>query len=412
MRRVRFDDRAIARFRSTLVEPSGTSWISRSRALGCAIVTFTLIAHAGEATGSFPRGTGPVVRGVRTVSLREVDTRESSVMNSAHGVMMASVFAMAPIAQSAELLVPEQFQSVAQAVAAAVQGDVVSVASGTYSIGSLVLPDVSFTIRGRATAGATVLTGVDIQVLGGASVRSIANLTVQGCSGYGAIRVNGATLNLDSVNLESNQVHAVFLDHGATLNSNNCRIANNPRGGFVYVNCTWNATDCAFESNGYTTAYGGAVGIHVGSGGTFTRCRFIGNASAQGGAIGLSFSGSRLFDECYFEGNESADGAVWWTEFGASGVLRNSILCGHSQADLHGTWVDGGGNQFFPKGCNPPCPSDLVADGTVNAADMAIVLNFWGTNGSQFPGVDIDGDGVVNGSDLAAVLNSWGPCPQ
>ena len=58
------------------------------------------------------------------------------------------------------------------------------------------------------------------------------------------------------------------------------------------------------------------------------------------------------------------------------------------------------------------CDSDLVGDGTVNAADMAIVLNFWGTNGSLFPGVDIDGDGVVNGSDLAAVLNAWGPCPQ
>ena len=58
------------------------------------------------------------------------------------------------------------------------------------------------------------------------------------------------------------------------------------------------------------------------------------------------------------------------------------------------------------------CNADLVVDQTVNAADMAIVLNFWGTNGSQFPGVDIDGDGVVNGSDLAAVLNAWGPCPQ
>jgi len=58
------------------------------------------------------------------------------------------------------------------------------------------------------------------------------------------------------------------------------------------------------------------------------------------------------------------------------------------------------------------CVADLVVDQTVNAADMAIVLNFWGTNGSQFPGVDIDGDGIVSGSDLAAVLNAWGPCPQ
>lgn len=180
----------------------------------------------------------------------------------------------------------------------------------------------------------------------------------------------------------------------------------------MYVNSMWNATDCIFESNGYTTAYGGAIGIHVGSGCNFTRCSFIGNSSAQGGAIGLSFSGNRIFDECFFEGNTSPDGAVWWTEFGASGLLRNSTLCGHSPADLVGTWIDGGGNHFFPKGCNPRCPADLVADATVNAADMAIVLNFWGTDGTQFPGVDIDGDGTVGGSDLAAVLNAWGPCPQ
>ena len=333
-------------------------------------------------------------------------------MSPAQGMMLASVFAVGSIAHGAELLVPEQFQTLAKAVSAAAQGDVISVASGSYNIGTLVLPDVAFTIRGRGNAGETVLTGIDVQVLGGTSIRSMANLTLQGCSGYGAVRVDRATLNLESVNLESNQVHAVFLDHNATLNTTNCRISGNLRGGFVYVNSIWNATDCTFESNGYAAAYGGAVGFHIGSGCTFTRCSFIGNSASQGGAIGLSFSGTRLFEDCYFEGNASADGAVWWTEFGASGVLRNSVLCGHSPADLRGGWVDGGGNQFFPKGCNPPCSADLVIDGTVNGADMAIVLNFWGTDRSQFPGVDIDGDGTVGGSDLAAVLNAWGPCPQ
>jgi len=92
--------------------------------------------------------------------------------------------------------------------------------------------------------------------------------------------------------------------------------------------------------------------------------------------------------------------------------LKNSVLCGHSPSDIHGSWIDGGGNQFFPKGCTPPCPADFVDDGTVNAADLGILLNFWGTDGSQFPGVDLNGDGIVGAADLSALLGSWGPCPE
>ncbi len=58
------------------------------------------------------------------------------------------------------------------------------------------------------------------------------------------------------------------------------------------------------------------------------------------------------------------------------------------------------------------CSTDLVHDGATNGADMAVLLNFWGTNGAQFPGVDINNDGIVDGTDLAMLLNAWGPCPQ
>ena len=51
--------------------------------------------------------------------------------------------------------------------------------------------------------------------------------------------------------------------------------------------------------------------------------------------------------------------------------------------------------------------ADLNADGTVNGADLAIVLGAWATNG-QPSGADLDGNGTVNGADLAIVLGSWG----
>lgn len=243
-------------------------------------------------------------------------------------------------------------------------------------------------------------------------MRTIENLTLRGCEGYGALRVSDAAATLNGVRLEFNMQHAVFLDHNATLQSVDCVIQGNPRGAFVYVNSNWVATDCVFDSNGYASAYGGAIGLHVGSGCSFLRCSFVGNSASQGGAIGLSFSGNRVFDQCYFEGNTSPAGNVWWTEYGATGTLKNSVLCGHSPNDFSGSWIDGGGNQFFPKGCSAPCPADLVSDGVVNAADMAVVLNFWGTSGSQFPGVDLNSDGIVNAADLSQVLNAWGACPE
>ena len=53
-----------------------------------------------------------------------------------------------------------------------------------------------------------------------------------------------------------------------------------------------------------------------------------------------------------------------------------------------------------------PCPSDLNADGTVDGADLAILLGQWGLGA---PG-DIDGDGVVDGADLGSLLGAWGVC--
>ncbi len=54
----------------------------------------------------------------------------------------------------------------------------------------------------------------------------------------------------------------------------------------------------------------------------------------------------------------------------------------------------------------PPLVGDLTGDGAVNAADLAILLSNWGTNGGA-SGSDITGDGIVNGSDLAQLLANW-----
>jgi hypothetical protein len=62
------------------------------------------------------------------------------------------------------------------------------------------------------------------------------------------------------------------------------------------------------------------------------------------------------------------------------------------------------------KGCiyetGPACPADLDGDGTVAAADLALLLGNWGGAGIG----DLDGNGAVDAADLAAVLGGWGAC--
>jgi hypothetical protein len=59
----------------------------------------------------------------------------------------------------------------------------------------------------------------------------------------------------------------------------------------------------------------------------------------------------------------------------------------------------------IPDNCPAACIGDLNNDGTVNAVDLAAMLNAWGGAGG-----DLNGDGATNAADLAALLNAWGPC--
>ncbi|MFO0829291.1 MAG: hypothetical protein U0572_14230 [Phycisphaerales bacterium] len=53
-----------------------------------------------------------------------------------------------------------------------------------------------------------------------------------------------------------------------------------------------------------------------------------------------------------------------------------------------------------------PCAADLNADGTVDAADLAILLGAWSSGGAA----DLNCSGAVDASDLAILLGAWGPC--
>jgi hypothetical protein len=60
----------------------------------------------------------------------------------------------------------------------------------------------------------------------------------------------------------------------------------------------------------------------------------------------------------------------------------------------------------------PTCrDADLFRDGTVNGADLGILLAQWGVANANTVS-DINHDGRVDGSDLGTLLAFWGPCPN
>jgi hypothetical protein len=60
--------------------------------------------------------------------------------------------------------------------------------------------------------------------------------------------------------------------------------------------------------------------------------------------------------------------------------------------------------KLFGFDCTPIRPADLNGDGTVDGADLGILLGNWGNAGAG----DIDGSGAVDGADLGALVADWG----
>jgi hypothetical protein len=54
-----------------------------------------------------------------------------------------------------------------------------------------------------------------------------------------------------------------------------------------------------------------------------------------------------------------------------------------------------------------PCPADLNGSGTVDGADLGLLLGAWGSAGAT----DLNNSGSTDGADLGLLLGAWGPCP-
>jgi len=326
---------------------------------------------------------------------------------------------------AAVLYVPsKQYRSIQSAINAAVDGDTVQLAPGEF-VERCVVQGKRIVIRGSGSSTTTLRPPQggdclsipegdpsafelsDVTVTGGSSLYGHAVVSLAGTGpktvrrcvfvenpGWAALNVFGDGSAVEDCAFDRNGLGAsIAFGQGIVLRR--CKFSDNHQlnsaGGGPWVpsdidaySCSFSASDCDFVRG---ISIGGAP-VRVVAVGQFTRCRF---SALQGGTASV-----------FQSYNSDAVARFEYCDFCA---------CPEPRFAGSGQFIDAGGNSVSTT-CIAPCPTDLVHDGATNGADMAVLLNFWGTNGSQYPGVDLNNDGIVNGTDLAMLLNAWGPCPQ
>jgi hypothetical protein len=186
--------------------------------------------------------------------------------------------------------------------------------------------------------------------------------------------------------------------------------------GAVLVEGTAHFEACSFLGNSagdgeYPTAIrGGALGVDGGVA-TLTDCMLAQNStiangkpSGEGGAIAVQHGGSvALMSSSVIENVAMSGGGGVWVSPESALSITGSSLCENLPDQIAGPFVDAGGAIL----CG--CEGDLNGNGSVESADLAILLGDWGP--CVAIAADFTLDGNVNAEDLSILLGSWGPCP-
>lgn len=287
------------------------------------------------------------------------------------------------------------------ALAAAVSGDQVFVAQGTYRTTSTSTRTVAFQLKngvelyggflgGEATVGAR-------PPIGSAPTVLTADIGVAGSSADNSFHVvNAAGTNASAV-----------LD-GFTVSGGNANgSGNNNKGGGIL--CLSGASPtvrlCSFEDNRCT--FGGGAGYINGSAPSFTDCSFLNNQGGSfGGAFDIATAGAVRFERCVFRGNTAARAGALEI-FSTSGPLVSNCLFEENVATGGsgggGLWIGSGGNTQV-RGCTivkNRATSQNVGGLRVQSAGGVTVTNciLWdneGPGGVQNPNNQIGGTSSVS----------------
>jgi hypothetical protein len=133
------------------------------------------------------------------------------------------------------------------------------------------------------------------------------------------------------------------------------------------------------------------------------------DAPADLGPVSRVFAGNSLSVALQADGRARAWGQNTHGEANLPPTLEGiaSIAVGgfHTMVLTSSTALPDLNGNGTPDACEPGRPADLNGDGTVSAADLAILLGNWG---AATGAGDLNGDGQRDAADLAILLSDWG----
>jgi hypothetical protein len=298
------------------------------------------------------------------------------------------------------LLVPDEYPTIASAIAVAADGDIIEIASGTYFPDNTLDPQgKAITLRGSIDAG-----GHPTTIVAGQGT----NRVFQCISGEEADTIFE---NLVFTGGQSTNGGGMFCENSSpTLN--NCVFEANSStygGGLSCQEGNPTLNNCVFQAN--SAAEGGGMRCFFSSP-TLNNCFFQENmASFNGGGLLNHFLSSPALTNCVFQGNSASDDGGGMYNYASNPILINTILCGNTPEQVYGSFTNNGGNCIEEScdDCQNDCTGDFNSDGEVNGQDLGVFLVEWGQCADC--AADLNGDGFVNGIDLGVFLVAWGPCP-
>jgi len=170
-------------------------------------------------------------------------------------------------------------------------------------------------------------------------------------------------------------------------------------------------------TNGYGD-YGGGASFTASTGVTVRNCHFVGNhANWNGGGVRLSLDTTLTLIDCVISGN-TADHPQWGGQSYGAGVhnsgatvnLQRTRVCGNVESANPGQQVSGsppvnqgGCIEDDCNVCNTTDLADLDFNGSIDVVDLLLLLDSWAGSGTA----DIDNSGVVDVADVLLLLSRW-----
>ncbi|NBQ13996.1 MAG: hypothetical protein EBU31_05145 [Proteobacteria bacterium] len=334
--------------------------------------------------------------------------------------------------------VPSQIATIQAAIDSAPTSEmrIIMVAPGTYA-GPFDFKGKPVIVRGTSCAQ-TILSGSSGQSL------SVVRFTggEPAIAALECVTVRGGTSGSPVPNNPTVLVGGAIFGYNSAASVRDCFIQNNAAGfggGAYFLNCTGSVTNTVFRNNNASSDGGGLQvnqsamnitdvvvesnicnsrggGIHLVQGTpTLTRVTVRNNQSSNliGGVSWFATGSSTarlVMNACSVTGNTAGvtQGGLGITETAslpASASLQGTTVCNNTpRPNASGRWTDLGGNTV----CD--CVGDLNVDGTVNGADLALMLTVIGNTCGNNCSYDLNSDGYITGADLGLLLSAWGSC--